>query len=336
MKVGIKDVARVARVSPATVSRVLSGGNSVSDALRAQVEAAVLETGYLPNLSARRLRSRHSHTIGLIVADIRNPFFTAVGRVVEDIAYRAGMRVILCNTGEDPEKEAFYLKLMEEERVTGAIFAPTRQSADRAKAPPPGFPMVLLDRVGPYSREDTVVLDNVAAAAMLVEHLHERGYRKMIGLFGNTSMTGQERRDGFVQALSRYGLAAEAVFVSPNAEAAEAEIAHRLTGAGASGRPDAIICSNSLILLGAVRAIKNAGLGIPADVAVAGFDNEHWTELVGSGITVIEQPVEEIGATAMNMLLGRLETPDAPIRKVVLSGRCIVRGSTEAKPLAAE
>lgn len=336
MKVGIKVVARVAGVSPATVSRVLSGSSTVSDALRAQVEAAVRETGYLPNLSARRLRSRHSHTIGLIVADIRNPFFTAVGRVVEDIAYRAGMRVILCNTGEDPEKEAFYLKLMEEERVTGAIFAPTRQSADRAKAAPTGFPMVLLDRVGPYSREDTVVLDNVAAAAMLVEHLHERGYRKLLGLFGNTSMTGQERRDGFVQALGRFGLAAETVFVSPNAEAAEAEIARRLTGAGASGWPDAILCSNSLILLGAVRAIKNAGLTIPGDVAVAGFDNEHWTELVGSGLTVIEQPVEEIGATAMNMLLDRLETPDAPIRKVVLSGRCIMRGSTEAKPLAAE
>jgi LacI family fructose operon transcriptional repressor len=336
MKVGIKDVARVAGVSPATVSRVLSGGNSVSEALRAQVEAAVRETGYLPNLSARRLRSRHSHTIGLIVADIRNPFFTAVGRVVEDIAYRAGMRVILCNTGEDPEKEAFYLKLMEEERVTGAIFAPTRQSADRTKAPPPGFPMVLLDRVGPYSREDTVVLDNVSAAAMLVEHLHERGYRRMLGLFGNTSMTGQERRDGFVQALGRFGLAGEALLVSPNAEAAEAEIAGRLAGAGPSGRPDAILCSNSLILLGLVRAIKSAGLVSPGDVAVAGFDNEPWTELVGSGITVIEQPVEEIGATAMHMLMDRLETPDAPIRKVVLSGRCIIRGSTDAPRPAAE
>ena len=128
--VGIKDVARAAGVSPATVSRALGHG-PVSAEVRAKVAEAVRLSGYRPNLSARRLRSQDSQTIGLIVADISNPFFTAVARAVEDAAYQAGLRVILCNTDENPEKEAMYLNLMEEERVTGVIFAPTRVTVER-------------------------------------------------------------------------------------------------------------------------------------------------------------------------------------------------------------
>ncbi|PKU25067.1 LacI family DNA-binding transcriptional regulator [Telmatospirillum siberiense] len=330
MTVSIKDVARVAGVSPATVSRVLGNGTVVSDALRAQVEAAVRKTGYRPNLSARRLRSRHSQTIGLIVADIRNPFFTAVGRAVEDIAYQAGLRVILCNTDENPEKEALYLRLMEEERVTGVIFAPTRQTVDRMTETPQSFPTVLIDRACHRSQEDAVVLDNHASAGMLVEHLHAQGYRRMIGLFGNASTTGIERHDGYIAAMTRFGLTPDAVFIPPTSEAAEAEVRRRIAE-GVAARPDAVIASNGLLLMGVVRAVREAGLVIPGDLAVAGFDNERWTELVGPGITVIEQPVEAIGRTAMAMLLERLDTPDAPIRKVVLNGRCVVRGSTAAR-----
>ncbi|HXP97812.1 MAG TPA: LacI family DNA-binding transcriptional regulator [Telmatospirillum sp.] len=331
MTVGIKDVARVAGVSPATVSRVLGNG-VVSDALRQQVEAAVRETGYRPNLSARRLRSQHSQTIGLIVADIRNPFFTAVSRAVEDAAYQAGLRVILCNTDEDPEKEAMYLRLMEEERVTGVIFAPTRQTVEHMAETPRNFPTVLIDRACQRSREDTVVLDNAAAAGVLVEHLYDQGYRRIVGLFGNASTTGVERHSGYMVAMSRLRLTPDAVFIPPSAEAAEAEIRRRMVDGGAvSSRPEAVVASNGLLLMGVVRAAGEAGLAIPGDLAVAGFDNERWTELVGPGITVIEQPVETIGRTAMTMLLERLDAPEAPIRKVVLSGRCIVRGSTARK-----
>ena len=133
MKVGIKDVAKAAGVSPATVSRALAG-KAIDPEMRSRVEEAVRRTGYLPNLAARRLRSRHSNTIGLIVADIRNPFFTAISRSVEDLAYARGLRVILCNTDENPEKEEMYLRLMEEERVLGAICAPTRRTAGQVGA----------------------------------------------------------------------------------------------------------------------------------------------------------------------------------------------------------
>jgi len=326
MTVGIKDVAQAAGVSPATVSRVLGGGK-VSPALRAQVEAAVRATGYRPNLSARRLRSRDSQTVGLIVADISNPFFTAVARAVEDAAYQAGLRVILCNTDENPRKEEIYLQLMEEERVTGVIFAPTRATADRLASARPVFPIVLVDRAAQTSAHDAVVLDNAAAAAALVEHLHEAGYRRIAGLFGNASTTGIERHDGYAAAMRCFGLAPAARFVAPSIAAAQAEI----TGWLAERQPPAaLIASNGLLLMGVVRAMRLAGKSMPEDLAVAGFDNESWTELVGPGLTVIEQPVAEIGRIAMRLLLERLATPDAPVRKVVLAGRCVARGSTRA------
>lgn len=324
MTASIKDVALAAGVSPATVSRALGGGK-VSEALRAQVEAAVLQTGYRPNLSARRLRSQHSQTIGLIVADISNPFFTAVARAVEDAAYQAGLRVILCNTDENPQKEALYLQLMEEERVTGVIFAPTRATVEKLAGSVPKFPVVLIDRAGPAGWQDAVVLDNFAAGGMLAEHLVAQGFTRITGLFGNASTTGIERHDGFAAAMRRHGLAPESRFIPPSIEAAQAEISAWFAAGTA---PEAVIASNGLLLMGVVRAVREAGRRIPEDLAIAGFDNESWTEFLGPGLTVIEQPVAEIGRAAMALLLDRLAAPDAPIRKITLGGKCIIRGST--------
>ena len=184
MTTSVKDVARAAGVSPATVSRALGKG-PISEALRAQVLEAVRTTGYRPNLAARRLRSQDSGTIGLIVADIGNPFFTGVAKAVEEAAYQAGLRVILCNTDEDPAREAIYLRLMQEERVTGLILAPTRTTADRLATQPLEVPTVLIDRAGPPGRFDCVLLDNEAASAALVDHLVAQGHRRIAGLFGS-------------------------------------------------------------------------------------------------------------------------------------------------------
>lgn len=328
MTANIKDVARLAGVSVSTVSRALGKG-PVSAEVRRQVEAAVKATGYRPNLSARRLRSQRSQTIGLIVADIRNPFFTAVSRAVEDAAYGAGMRVILCNTGEDPEREALYLRLMQEERVTGLIFAPTRATIGGLRAQNFDYPVVLIDRAAASGEFDTVVLDNRGASARLVDHLAERGYRRIGGLFGSTSTTGLEREAGYVAAMSARGLAPQARMITPLAQSAEDAAVAWL---GEAERPDAIIVSNGLFLLGLCRAARRLGLSIPRDLAIAGFDNEAWTELVEPGLTVIEQPVETFGREAMALLFQRLKTPTAPTRTILLAGTLIERGSTHARP----
>jgi len=320
MSAKIKDVAAAAGVSVATVSRVLSNG-PVSDALRLRVLDVVKKLGYRPNLSARRLRSQHSETVGLIVSDIRNPFFTAVSRAVEDVAYRAGMRVILCNADEDPEKEAMYLRLMQEERVSGVVFSPTITTAERFD-----FPIVMIDRSS--GETDAVVLDNALAASQLVDHLVAQGRTRIAGLFGNISATGFERRMGYEAAMARHQLPVDSRLVPPSREAADQEIARWLA---LPERPDAIIASNGLLLLGTVQALSASGVVIPGDIALAGFDNEVWTALVAGGLTVIEQPIYDIGAMAMDMLLSRIENPNLPKRKLVLNGRLVVRGSTAAK-----
>lgn len=326
MSVGIKDVAKMAGVSAATVSRVLSNG-SVSAELRDRVQTAVRATGYRPNLSARRLRSQHTRTIGLIVSDIRNPFFTALSRAVEDAAYQADMRVILCNTDENPDREAMYLRLMEEERITGLIYAPTRASAERLQRLDFDFPVILVDRSGPSGQYDSVVIDNREASAMLVRHLADGGCRSILGLFGNTSSTAIERHDGYIAAMAARGLLPDARFIPPNADAAAAEVTAVLRG---MARPDAVVASNGQILLGIAKALRDAGLAMPDDMAVCGFDNEIWTDLVGPGLTVIEQPIADIGRTAMTLLFERLATPDMAPRKIVLSGRLVARGSTRS------
>lgn len=330
MSVGIKDVARVADVSAATVSRVLAGRN-VDPAMRERVLAAVRSTGYRPNLAARRLRSRHTNTIGLIVADIRNPFFTAVSRAIENLAYARGLRVILCNTDEDPAREAMYLQLMQEERVAGVILAPTRDGLARITGAKLPYPIVLIDRASPGIAQDCVVLDNGAMAEMLVEHLHERGFRRIAGLFGASSSTGAERRAGFEAAVRRLGLAAEAIAV-PHGDGEVAEVVSALLAR--PDRPEALLASNGVALLSVVRTLHEHGLSVPGDIALAGFDNEGWMDIVGDGIggglSVIEQPVEEIGRSAMTMLIDRFDHPDAAARKVVLAGRLIARGSHRA------
>ncbi|MBH1634956.1 LacI family DNA-binding transcriptional regulator [Stenotrophomonas maltophilia] len=327
MSISINDVARVAGVSKSTVSRVLGGG-PVSEDVRRRVELAIRQTGYRPNLQARRLRSRHTGIIGLIVADIRNPFFTALIRAVEEVAYREGLRVTLCNTDEDPEREALYLQLMHEERISGLIFAPTRTTVGRLERLTLDYPTVLVDRAAPGGSIDSVVLDNAAAMAGLVEHLVERGYRRIGGLFGSTSTTAAERRDGYLAAMRTHGLEPGYREVEPTAEAAIETVEQWLA---APSRPEALVTSNSLLLMGALKAARGAGLAIPDALALAGFDNERWTELVVPGITVLEQPVEEMGRAAMSMLLERLRTPELPVRRLVMTGRCVVRGSTAAR-----
>jgi LacI family fructose operon transcriptional repressor len=327
MNLRIKDVAEAAGVSVTTVSRVLSNNGPVRDAVRQRVLNAIEQLGYRPNAAARRLRSGDTATIGLVVSDVRNPFFTEVSRAVEDAAYQQGLRVILCNTDENPVKEAMYLRLMEEERVTGVIYSPTHDAAQRFKAEIYDFPVVMIDRAGPTGSADAVVLDNRAAAARLVEHLVARGYRRIAGLFGNASTTGRERHEGFVDALRCHDLEAQAEFVEPNPESALLNVAAWLASEPAS-RPDAIVASNGLLLLGAYRAMRAGGVTPGTSTALAGFDNDSWTELVSPGITVVAQPVYEIGKIAMQLLTQRLADPLMSTRSLVLPGELVIRGST--------
>jgi LacI family fructose operon transcriptional repressor len=339
--VGISDVAKQAGVSTASVSRVLAG-KSVRDDVRRRVTVAVEALGYRPNRVARNLRSSRSTTIGLVVADVQNAYFTQVCRAVEDAASQGGYAVFLCNSDEDPAKEATYLRLLRDENVAGVILAPTAEGlAALGPAADRRMPVVVIDRPPTRSAAgaagaavDSVVVDNVAAAAELTAHLLGHGRRRVAGLFGATSATGRERHKGFVAAHAAAGVAVDdrlVRFVAPREAAGRAAAADLLA---AADPPDALVTSNGVLAAGAFRALAESGRRCPRDVAFATFDETTWASLVRPAVTVVEQPTREIGRTAAELLLARIEDPDRAARQVILPYRLVVRESCgcEAKP----
>jgi LacI family fructose operon transcriptional repressor len=327
--VSIKDVAEAAGVSTATVSRVLSNGAHVRPELRTRVQEAVERLGYRPNLVARSLRAQQTSTLGLIVSDIRNPFFTSISRAVEDTAYEQGYSILLCNTDEDPEKEAIYLNLMRDANVAGIIFSPTRQIANQFASLALNIPIVVVDRTIKDADVDMVLLDNVESAMRLASHLIENGYRRIGGIFGERSTTGRERRAGLEQAMRAYGLtpilAEQMKYVAPKPEAGYAAALEMLKSLEP---PEALFTSNSLLAEGALRAIRECGLTIPEQVALVTFDDTTWASLVQPAITLIAQPTYEIGQAAAELLLQRIANPQRPTRQVILKGQLLARGSS--------
>ncbi|HYK83795.1 MAG TPA: LacI family DNA-binding transcriptional regulator [Ktedonobacteraceae bacterium] len=324
----IKDVAEAAGVSTATVSRVLSNGLHVRQEVRDRVMETVERMGYRPNLVARSLRSQQSNTIGLIVSDIRNPFFTSISRAVEDTAYEQGISVFLCNTDENPEKEAMYLNLMRDEGVAGIIFSPTRQTITNFLTSNFDFPIVVVDRAVPNGDVDVVLLDNVDAAYRLTQHLIENGYQRIAAICGETSATGPERRSGYEKALRAYGLSPLSEFVKYAQPKIEAGYAATLKMLDVAKPPDALFTTNSLLAAGALQAIRERQLTIPDDIALVTFDETTWASLVQPPITLIAQPTYEIGKTAAELLLQRIADPHRSTRQVILKGQLLARGSS--------
>jgi len=321
----IKDVAEQAGVSVATVSRVMAGHAGVNDATRQRGLDAIQVLGYRPDLAARRLRSRRTDTIGLIVSDIRNPFFTEISRAVEDVAYQHQMRIILCNADEDPKKEALYLDLMRDENVSGVILSPTLPLLARFNPGDYPFPTVLVDRCDRDTAADAVVLDNADSAYRLISHLIQQGHRGIGFIYGATSATGRQRHEGYVAAMTAHGLDIQAQAVAATVDAARGAASEWVQR---QPLPDALVASNGLILLGLTEALQAAQLRFPDQIALAGFDDLPWTRLVEPGITVIAQPTYDLGRATIELLLQRITHPAQSVRRVVLRGELRERGSS--------
>jgi LacI family fructose operon transcriptional repressor len=324
----IQDVARQAGVSVATVSRALAGLPSVSEAARRKVQEAAQALDYRPDHTASRLRSRRSTVIGLVVSDIRNTFFTELSRAVEDLAFSHHLSVILCNTDEDAGREEACLKLMADEAVAGVILSPSQPFLARFQPGAHPFPVVLVDRYERGVAADAVLLDNLDAASRLTVHLLDNGHRDMLFLYGAHSATGRQRLAGHAAALSERQQPVRAEGVAPRMEAAREAALAALRGAA---RPQALVASSGLILLGILEAVRELGLAIPGDLAVAGFDDMPWTRLVQPGLTVIAQPTYAMGREALGLLLQRIADPAQAVRQLVLRGDLLVRGSTAAR-----
>ena len=326
--VKIKNVAEAAGVSTATVSRVLANKPHVRPEVKKRVLEVVRKLNYQPNRVAQSLRSSTSKIIALVVADIENPFFQRVSRAVDDYALEEGYNVMLCNTDEDAEREKICLELLHVENIAGIILSPTRQGLENFDASSsPNVPTVIIDRDRDNFEVDNVLIDNVSATQQIISHLIDHGHRRLAGIFGENSSTGLRRRDGFLKALKEHDIkpAPELIKYAPATEDGGYHTAMKLLKTGI--RPDALFTSSNLLSVGALLAIQEHELEIPNDIAFASFDDATWTRLVKPPITVVQQPTYEIGRTAAELLIKRINDPSRSNREVVLTTKMVIRES---------
>jgi LacI family transcriptional regulator, galactose operon repressor len=317
-----------------TVSRVINGSASVSPNARARVEQAIAELGYIPSRLARGLSAQRTGTLAVIVPDVANPFFTLVVRGAEDVARRAGYRVILGDTRADLATEREVIEEMIAYRVEGIVIAPVSdRSRDQLRRLAKfGVPFVLVDRTVPGIDADAVLGDSTDGARQLVEHLLSLGHRR-IGLIveSNDVSTARDRRRGYEQALEAAGLPLDPTLVAEGTVDPEGGSDGMRRLLALEERPTAVFTVNNLVALGAIEAAREAGLDVPDDIALVCFDDIAYASRLYPFLTVMEQPAETFGTMSTQLLLERIDRR-GPERKhlVVLPGEFVVRRSCGA------
>ena len=328
----LQEVADRAKVSIATVSRVLNKSEKVVPETRAAVEQALRDLSYRPSRVARRLRMKdgRAHLVGLIIPDIQNPFYAEIARGVEDAAYAAEYALLLCNSDESLEKERFYLDVMRDESVDGLVLPPFDETDEAVmEVVRTGMPIVCVDRSLSKARTDLVEVDNYQGAFEAVTHLVERGHQNIALIEGRTHVsTSRERRRGYLDALEAKGVPLRKDLMRVGDFKQESGRVMTTELLALRKPPTALFVLNNLMTVGALAAIHQRGLRIPTDVAIVGFDDLPWAEALDPPLTVVRQPAYEVGRQAMELLLKRIIEPDRPPVMVRLLPELVIRRST--------
>ena len=325
----IQDVARKAGVAPMTVSRVINQSGYASADVRARVLAAVEELGYMPNTLARSLRIRRILTLALILTDITNPFFTTLARGVEDAASKAGYTVLFGNTDESEEKEMHYLETILQKQVDGILLVPAGGSALSVELiRHHKTPLVLLDRYVAGEAVDVVRCDSEDGAYRLTRLLLDLGHRQIDLLNGPVSVsTAVERAAGFCRAMRESGVAVPEVHYGAFTQ--DSGYAMSVQALSKQPRPTALIAANNFLAIGALKAIRDASLEVPDEVAMVAFDDLPAAMVVDPFLTAAVQPAYEMGRRAAELLLARLEGTEAgPAQEILMPVELVVRHSS--------
>lgn len=328
----IEDVARIASVSIATVSRCLHRPEVVSPDTRDRVMAAVAQTGYTLNTAAQGLRQRRSNTVLVVVPDIGNTFFSEVLSGIEAAARAAGLTMLIGDTGFDRDREAALVRYLVNGRADGALLLvePLDDWFGLRAANARGVaPVVMISELGPQPGALSVSIDNEAAAQAAVQHLIAAGHRRIAHLSGpdNTGLT-RLRGQGYARALAKAGLPVAADLILPGDFTLASGRAAFARFAALDPRPTAIFCANDETAMGFTAEAHRAGLRVPEDVSVVGFDDIHFAQGFIPALTTIRQPRAEMGAAAMRLLLAIL-AGEAPA-SVRLPWEMVVRESTRS------
>ena len=330
----IKDVARRAGVSSMTVSRVINGAERVSPATRQRVEEAIDALGYIPSRLARGLSRQKTGTLALIVPDVANPFFTLVVRGAENVARRADYRLLLCDTRSDLDIEREVIEEMLAHRVEGIAIAPVsdRSRSHLRRLAKFEVPFVLLDRVIPRLDSDAIVGDNENGSRRLVEHLVSLGHRR-IGLIieGDEVSTARQRRQGYESALDAAGLGVDPELTVRATADPDGGFIGMQQLLALKTPPTAAFAVNNLVALGAIEAVRAAGLDVPKDLALVCFDDIEYASRMYPFLTVMAQPAETMGSLGTQLLLERIDgRAHDRGRTVVLPAQFVVRKSCGA------
>ncbi|MGI6573801.1 MAG: LacI family DNA-binding transcriptional regulator [Fermentimonas sp.] len=338
-KVSLSDIADRLGISKTVVSLVLNGKGKesrISDELCERVMEVAKELNYHPNQIARGLRTGKTNTIGLIIADLANPFFGKLGREIENEAAAAGYRVMFCSTDENVEKFKYQLKMLGQELVDGLIISPPAGSEEQINVlEKSGKPYVLIDRYFPKINSNSVVIDNFQAAHNATTHLIKKGYRKIACITLNNDLINmKERLNGYKKALGDAAIDADENLIKilpfsherNNIEAAIRE----LTTEGRRNA-DALFFTTSKAGILGLESIHSLGLSIPGDVAVVSFDDLDAYRISNPPVTAVAQPLKGIGEEAVRLLLEQINSKKRknPRKRVVLKAKLIERKSSQ-------
>ncbi|WP_058308542.1 LacI family DNA-binding transcriptional regulator [Gracilibacillus massiliensis] len=335
--VTIYDIAKKANVSPMTVSRVINNSGNIRLTTRKKVEKAIKELGYVPNSAARSLTSNKTKTLGLILTDIANPFFSKIARGAEDAALDLGYRVLMSNTDEDSEKEINYIDMMISARVDGVLLAPTsdRTSSQIDRLRKHDIPVVLIDRTIEQFEGDYVVGDSYDGSRKLIEHLIMYGHQNIALINGPSNVsTARDRQRGYLETLKLNDLPIYEHYISEidykNVQIGNTKnIVQQLLQLEGTKRPTAIFAANNFIAISVIRALKELGLNVPKDISVVCFDEVEPVVYFDPFFTVAAQPASELGKIGVQFLVERVEHKNVEKeRKIILPPDILIRKST--------
>jgi LacI family transcriptional regulator len=318
----IKDVARIANVSTATVSHVINRTRFVSDAIRDRVLAAVEETNYTSNSIARALRSSKTHTIGVVIPDISNPSFSSMVYHMEMALHKAGYMMIMCDSRESLEHEKEVIARLCASQVDGIIVAPVSPELDYVQwSVQLGKPFVFIDRYPNSENYSGVFCSPRGAIAQAVEEMILAGHRRIALLNRDTTMYSivREREDGYRDALEKHGIAPDPNYIfylSGSSEFGYAKTADILRD---MPEVDGIYCANRHIALGALQCLIDRGVRIPEAISIAGYATYNWHNVTSPRLATVLEPLKEMGEAAARLMLDVLDKPEQPPEKVILN-----------------
>jgi LacI family transcriptional regulator len=311
MSVSLRDVAKAAKVSVGTVSNVLNRPTVVAPETLARVQATIKELGFVPNGFARHLRSGNSRTLGLIVPDVANPFFTEVARGVEDAASKRDYAVFLCNSDESATKEDRYVSVLIQQQVRGVLITPADMKADRLEVMRErGIAVTLLDREIKGRKQCSVSVDDVHGGQIAIEYLAGLGHSHIAWVCGPESIPQvADRGAGVAKAAKVASAKIETVRVSLMNAAQGEEAAKKILKL--DKMPTAIFCANDLLALGVMRVLQANKIRIPDQISVLGYDNIEFAPSAAIPLSSIAQPSYQMGVTAADLLLNECEDGDS-------------------------